>query len=151
MVENKTTTLNNIRDGWMSLQSILDFVPDDSMENPGVIDGWSVKDIIGHITTWEDIIIDIIRTKLSDIEYIRPYQDLNDFNLQQVEAKKLLSLEEIKVNFLKSHEDLIKFLNDLPVNVFEPSSESVRVITVESLNHYQEHAQDIEKWLNYRV
>ena len=151
MVENKTKVLNNIKAGWMSLQSILDFVPDGNMENPGVIDGWSVKDIIGHITTWEDIIIDIIRAKLSNREYIRPYEDLNDFNVHQVEMKKSLSLEEIKDKFLKSHEDLIKFLNDLPEYVFEASSESVRVITVESLNHYQEHAQDIKKWHNSRI
>ena len=150
MVPNKTKVLNNIKDGWMRLQSILDFIPEGSMEDPGVIDEWSVKDIIGHITTWEDIIIDIMRAKLSDGEYIRPYKDLNDFNLQEVEMKKPLPLEEIKGKFLQSHEDLIKFLNDLPEYVFEASSESVRVITVESLNHYQEHAQDIEKWLHSR-
>jgi len=150
LVENKTKVLNNIKDGWMSLQSVLNFVPESIMEDSGVIDGWSVKDIIGHITTWEDIIIDIIQAKLSGGEYIRPYEDLNDFNVQEVEMKKPLSLGEIKHKFLKSHEYLIKFLNDLPEYVFEASSESVRVISVESWNHYQEHAQDIKKWLNSR-
>ncbi len=145
MGNQKSNVLNEIKEGWLALQSILSSVPEDKMEEPDAADGWSVKDIIGHIATWEEIIIDRVQTIVGGHEVVRPYSDLDDFNAQEVDRKSKLSLDVIQQQSLDSHQRLLRFLEDLPEEHFAKDSESARVITVESYKHYAGHAENIKR------
>lgn len=50
---NKSEILTALRANRDSLLNALDGLSDAAMQEPGVIDDWSVKDILTHITAWE--------------------------------------------------------------------------------------------------
>ena len=37
---------------WQTLASAVDSFSDAELERPGVVEGWSVKDLLGHIAFW---------------------------------------------------------------------------------------------------
>jgi hypothetical protein len=39
---------------WADLRDAYSGLDDASMLTPGVIEGWSVKDVLAHVTTWEE-------------------------------------------------------------------------------------------------
>ena len=50
----KRIVLRDIETTWQELQDVFTRVPSERMEVSGVVESWSVKDLIGHITTWEN-------------------------------------------------------------------------------------------------
>ena len=45
--------MTQIEEKWAELKAQLSKVPANRMEDSGVVVPWSVKDVVGHITTWE--------------------------------------------------------------------------------------------------
>jgi hypothetical protein len=46
--------LNRLDTAWAALTDSYAGVPDSQLVEPGVVDDWSVKDILAHVTTWEE-------------------------------------------------------------------------------------------------
>jgi len=115
------------------------------MEEPDTINRWSVKDVVGHVTTWEEEIIKRLGILRRGEE--RPsYGDFNVWNEQQVEIKRALSLSQVLEQLQLVHTQLVTGINEFTdeVNTGDVSiTESLRVSTSE---HYREHAEDISAW-----
>ncbi len=54
MSAQKENVLREIQMTWQVLQDALAHVPSERMEVSGVVESWSMKDLIGHITTWDN-------------------------------------------------------------------------------------------------
>ncbi len=148
MGDQKSEMLNQIRAGWQALQSLLDSVPKDKMEDAGVAGGWSVKDVMGHITTWEEIATDRVQRIVAGQEVVRPYSDLDTYNNQEADKKRKLSLDTVRQQFLQVHQKLLSLVDGLPVEYFLPDSKPGPVITGETYKHYAKHSEDVKRWLN---
>ena len=144
----KSELIGQIGEGWRSLRSVLDAVPEARMEEQGVVDAWSVKDVMGHITTWEEIGMERVQALMRDEEPVRRYADLDDFNKEDATRKGKLPLNTIREQLAQSHEKLMTFLEGLPEEYFESGSETAGVIKGESYSHYVEHGEDIRRWLD---
>ena len=46
--------LDTLDAAWTALTDSYAGVPDARLVEPGVVDDWSVKDILAHVTTWEE-------------------------------------------------------------------------------------------------
>jgi uncharacterized damage-inducible protein DinB len=46
--------LDNLDATWNDLQTAIAELTDAGMQEPGVTGAWSVKDILAHVTTWEE-------------------------------------------------------------------------------------------------
>ena len=53
MAVGRDQILTEIETHWTLLVDIIAHVPANRMENAVVVGSWSVKDLLGHITTWE--------------------------------------------------------------------------------------------------
>jgi hypothetical protein len=45
--------LDRLEAAWAALTDAYAGVPESTLTEPGVVDDWSVKDVLAHVTTWE--------------------------------------------------------------------------------------------------
>ena len=119
---------------------------------------WTVKDILGHITSCEGEDrrvaqrIAIEANPKFDYE-ISPENDWRDWNVQQVEIKRNFSLERVLDELREEHLKFIDFVNSLtdeqldrkeicPWKMESTVEELIRV----SFKHEEEHAEKILNW-----
>ena len=51
---NREQLLNKLDKAWTALEESYAGLPDSQLTEPGVVDNWSVKDMLAHVTTWEE-------------------------------------------------------------------------------------------------
>ena len=100
-----------IEQAWQALQETLERVPEGQIGAPGIVGDWSVKDLIGHITTWEAEAIDSIRRYSAnrDVKTLE-WPDVDKFNEQTVAAKRPRPLADLKADFEETHRHLARFV-----------------------------------------
>lgn len=147
MVTDKETLLGNIEEAWQELTSALARVPADRIEEPGVVELWSVRDLIGHVTTWEAEAIKSLQDYVveSDVSLLA-WPDVDALNERTVRAKQGMRLDDLQHEFGSTHQTLIRFLGDLAAEEFAVPAVENR-IRIDTFAHYQEHTEHINQWL----
>lgn len=145
MLARKMRLLEEVEEAWRELLEALDQVPPDRMEEPGVVGTWSVKDLCGHISTWEEEVVENIQRFLEH-RRMRQYRDIDAFNARAVEAKRPLSLDTVMADFYNNHGEMMDFLRGLQDTVFALRAIQQRIRS-DTYQHYREHAQDLLRWL----
>ena len=81
---------------------------------------WRIRDILGHIATWERESTKSLLAHLNGTDYFIPgiEDDENDFNEQAVIKQRKLSDQEIISEWKNSREDFISVLSDIPAERF---------------------------------
>ena len=78
---------------------VLDDLPEAEWDIPGVCGDWSVKDIIAHLSSYEQVLIDMLNT-LSGNEAtasLRSFMsDPASFDREQVEARKYSTAQQVE-------------------------------------------------------
>jgi hypothetical protein len=64
--KNKEELLTKIESSSSAFVSILSQVPEVKTTQPDVVEEWSVKDIVAHVTFWQDLLFGQIRAVLQD-------------------------------------------------------------------------------------
>jgi len=82
--------------------------------------GWQIRDIIGHIATWDRVLIHAIQTFLDGSEYVIPGMvgDETDYNAEKVEEQRKLSTTEILQEWNRAREDFIDAVRQVPTDRF---------------------------------
>lgn len=119
--------------------------------------GWSIKDLMAHIASWERVGIDIVEAA-RDGETLKGYvskifENIDNFNAKIYEQNKDKCLSEIKIEFQAAHKNFITLINPLDDNFiasnlpFEGTQEiSVQyIISANTHWHYLEHIEAIKK------
>jgi hypothetical protein len=139
--------IERITHEWANLQAVIARVPPDRMVDLPVVGTWTVKDLMGHVTTWEaDAMDNIAQFLASPNGQMRSYPDPDEFNARTSEAKQAVPLRDISRGFEETHAKLIEFLKGLPNESLlqEPVAGRIRLDTYA---HYPEHASAIQDWL----
>ncbi len=111
------------------------------MDAHGVAGEWSVGDLLGHITTWEAELINVVSSGSQTY-----YADLDEFNARAVRAKARLTDREILAQLEETHRALRDALAAAPPAYFEPGHPVRKSIDEDTVNHYVEHAAHIRRW-----
>ena len=77
---------------------------------------WRIRDILGHIATWDRVLIRAIQSYLSGSEYIIPGMvgDETDYNEGKVSDQGDLSTSEILQDWNQAREDFVSAVQDIP-------------------------------------
>ena len=131
MASTKENSLKAVDEAWQELKDVLTRVPPDRMEDAGVVGPWSVKDIIGHITTWERELIDsveafLVREDPEALKYSR-HPSIDERNERSVREKAPTPLSKLTGDLKSTHEDMVALLNGLPEDTFDVSDIEGRV------------------------
>src|SRR5438132_7225363 len=83
------------------------------MLEPGVTGAWSVRDIIAHVTTWDEEALKHLPLVLKGGKpprYSLTYGGIDAFNALMTEQKKDLSLPEVQRQMNDTHRRVLKYL-----------------------------------------
>ena len=109
---------------------------------------WSVKDILAHVTTWEEEALKylpLIRTFGRPPRYIQ-YGGIDAFNAQMAEQKRETALSEILRQLDETHRRLIDYLQSVPEEHFTRETRFRNRLRLDTYSHYPLHARAIQEW-----
>jgi len=120
--------------------------------------GWRIRDILGHIATWDREVTKSLRSFLTESEYVIPDldEDESDFNEQAVSEQRELSTQEIVVEWEQALDDFKAALNAIPTDKFPgdllypwgDERGSIAQLVEYMIEHDEEHRDEIMKILH---
>jgi hypothetical protein len=82
--------------------------------------GWRVRDVVGHVATWERVVAKALRAYQAGSVYLVPnpgtYED--EFNENEVLAQQKLSTQQILDEFEAANDEFVKAITDTPNDLF---------------------------------
>ncbi len=140
--------LNQLDAAWMEFQESYAGLTDEQILVPGVTGAWSVRDLIAHVTWWEEeaiahlpLILDGGRAP----RYSVKYGGIDAFNALMTERTRGRSLAEVRREFAETHRRLVSYILSVPPEhlVAEPR---FRRLKLDTFGHYPIHTADIRAW-----
>src|SRR3954469_21581856 len=109
---NRQQLLTKLDKAWTELNESYAGLSDAQLAESGVVGDWSVKDILAHVTTWEE---EALKYLPLIVEGGRPpryatYGGLDAFNAQRTEQKRSLSLAAVLGQLDEIHGRLTAYL-----------------------------------------
>ena len=152
----KDELIQKIESEWNNLQAALDGLTEEQMHQPGVVGGWSVKDILAHITAWQTR---LISTLFKAERGVAPETTEGGLSVDQLNEKfyremKDRAFEKVWDDLDSSYYQLLGRLETWKEkDLFDPKrfkwmrgEPFERYIAGDSYEHYAEHAQQILAW-----
>ncbi|MEE9365981.1 MAG: DinB family protein [Dehalococcoidales bacterium] len=140
----KARTLSKLEREWQALFQLWKDLPEDILFLPGAVGHWSTRDVMAHITTWEDEALKALPLILEGKPLPR-YMGIDAFNAREQERKQHLPLKRVKEELLVTHKKLVRFLENVPENAFINPRFTKR-LRLDAIGHYREHAAQIAAW-----
>src|SRR6476619_1033398 len=107
---NRQRLLQNLDKAWVEFKESYADLSDAQLTEPSVIGDWSVRDIIAHVTWWEEEALThlpLILTGGKPPRYSVTYGGIDSFNAQMTELRRHLSLSEVLRQQENTHRRLI--------------------------------------------
>ena len=120
---------------------------------PGVTGAWSVRDIIAHVTTWEE---EALKHLPSILEGERPprysitYGGIDAFNALMTKRKESLSLSEVLRQLDDAHRRIVEVIERAPEDQLIRETRFRRRLRLDTYGHYRKHAAAIRRWRERR-
>lgn len=151
-IEDFISKLNLLRKEWDELLSQLE---PEQLEIPGVIGDMSVKDLIAHVSWYEEQMVELLSTRVlagSELWGLSPAernQKIFELNKDRVLGEVLAESQGIHAMLRAELEKLID-MELVDAAAYEGMPEDWmpwKVIAGNSFEHYQQHFDDLKKWL----
>ena len=156
----KSEILELIQKERKHLETTLAQVTENQMLQPGAQDGWTVKDILAHITTWEQRMVRWLEETLQgDVPQMLPpgmtWDDLDQWNEQTYLENRERPLAEVLAKFHQSYQQALKAAEAASEeDLMDPQRFAWRegrplwiMVAANTYWHYEEHNQAIRTWL----
>jgi hypothetical protein len=143
--------LNRLDEEWRGFRESFAGLPEAEMTLPGVTGNWSVKDILAHVTTWEEEAIKylpVIAAGKRPPRYLTMYGGIDAFNARMTGEKAKLSLDEVVGQFEAVHARLVALVQDAPADQVAGDTRWRRRLRADTYGHYPRHAEAIRRWRN---
>jgi len=162
----KTTLLEIIQREHDQFVALLAPLNDDVLCTSTFDGNWSIKDIMAHVSTWEQLctgwIVAFLRGETPD-----PFSQMNadsGANERIFRENQHRSLQEVQENFSRTYQTFLKQVQDLTQTVsvedlnrpqtwlnqltWIQGQSLVGLIADNSYDHYRDHGQQIRTWLD---
>jgi hypothetical protein len=106
---------------------------------PGITKAWSVKDVIAHVTTWEEEALKHLPAILDGQKpprYSVVYGGIDAFNALMTANKAKLSLAEVLEQQEQVHRRVVKVVEHVPEDALVPDSRFRRRLRLDTYGHY---------------
>lgn len=151
-MSDKETVLKTVETEYENLQAAVKGLNDEQMAEAW-LDGWSVRDILGHVLGWEDQMI-IFLERMARGERPVPegvdYSDPDAWNAKFALEVAPIGGATVLANWRQSHMNFVRAANALPDDRFgekdgKPKTAN-RMLADNGYEHYKEHTAQIKKW-----
>ena len=142
-----------IQSGRLEFDTLLNSIPKDKLEDPLLDNGWSVKDTIMHIVSWEQRLIGWVNAAAQGDEPVLPapgytWDQMDELNEQTYLQQKHRGLQDILASFHASLNLIFLALerfDDETLNSKYLGEDSLlwRYFAENTYEHYEEHGEEI--------
>lgn len=149
---NRAQLLSRFDTAWDALQAATAGLSDVEMREPGVVEAWSVKDILAHVTTWEEEglkYLPLIAAGGTPPRYAT-VGGLDAFNARMSAQKTNLSLAEVRRQMDETHRRLRASLETAPEELFTRETRWRHRLRLDTYSHYPIHTRHIQEWRERR-
>ena len=146
---NRQQLLKRIDDAWVALNESYAGLSNAQLLKPGVVETWSVKDILAHVTTWEEEALKALPVIMKGEvppRYATEYGGIDAFNALMTEKKQSLSLSEVLNQLDETHNRIIDYVQHVPEELYVRETRFRRRLRFDTYRHYREHAKMIQEW-----
>ena len=146
--------LKHLDKAWAAIKESYAGLSDSQLTEPGVTGHWSVKDILAHVTTWEEEALQYLPLIIKGgrpPRYSLKYGGINGFNAQMTARKRGLSLSDVLRQLDETHHRLIDYVQSVPEEQFTRETRFRRRLRLDTYSHYPKHAEAIRKWREQRL
>ena len=150
---DRSQLLKRLDRAWGEFKDSYGGLSDSELLEPGVTGTWSVKDIIAHVTWWEEEALTHLPLILAGgrpPKYSVTYGGIDAFNAQMSEQKKDLPLAVVLQQRDETHRRLIEFIQTVPEDQIVRETRFRRRLRLDTYSHYPKHTEQIRKWREQR-
>jgi DinB superfamily len=146
---NSQQVLKRLDSAWAAFEESYAGLSESQLLIPGVTGRWSVRDIIAHVTWWEEEALKhlpLIREGGRPPRYSVTYGGIDAFNALMTEQRRNLSLAEVLRQHDEVHERLVEYVRNAPEELFARETRFRRRLRLDTYGHYPLHAKAIREW-----
>lgn len=146
---NRAQLLDKLDRRWHELDESWIGLSEAAMDQPGVVGEWSVRDVLAHVSWWEDEALEHLPTILAGgrpPRYSTTWGGIDALNVAMIVRWRPLTLAELQERRRQTHERLIAFLETVPEEQFATETRFRRRLRLDTWGHYPLHAQAIREW-----
>jgi hypothetical protein len=149
----KKEFLNKILSSRSELECVLSQFSPNMMESQGMVDKWSIKEIIGHVGWYEEEMVNVLSTKVFKGSELWELE-LQERNVEILKTFRGKSLDEVIKTEKENYQKMIdllqtleeKDLNDPGAFAEMPSDwQPWSVIASNTYEHYNDHIEDLNR------
>lgn len=156
---NKDEIISALENGRATFLEIIENLSDEDFELPGVVDSWSVKDVLVHLTRWEAEIIKLIWQAGKGIQPTTAHFDqfsVDETNERWFQESRSRSLKIVMGDFLGVRNQTLRRVRELSQAQLADPNHSDWLngkplwewIANDSFEHEAEHGEQIKAWLH---
>ena len=134
---------------WKDFEDSYAGLPNSQLMTSGVTGDWSVRDIIAHVTWWEEEALKhlpLVREGGRSPRYSVKSGGINAFNAMMTEQRRGLSLVEVRQQHDDVHARLVAYVALSPEELFRSETRFRRRLKLDAVAHYPIHARAIRAW-----
>ena len=147
--------LGRLAAAWGAFKASYAGLSDAQLMEPGSIGDWSVRDILAHVSTWEEEALTHLPLILeggTPPRYSVRYGGIDAFNARMNEQKASLPLAVVRQQLDETHRRLIDFVRRTPDDQLSRETRFRRRLRLDAYGHYPQHAEAIRQWRrNFRA
>lgn len=145
---DKYQLLKRLDRAWGAFKASYEGLSESELLEPGVMETWSIKDIIAHVTWWEEESLTHLPSILAGEKPPKysTYGGIDAFNARKHEQKKNLSLSTVLQQRDETHQRLIDFIQQAPEDQITTETPFRRRLRLDTYGHYTKHAEAIHEW-----
>jgi hypothetical protein len=150
----RSRLLTRFDNAWAAFTNSYSGLSESELLEPGVVGSWSVRDIIAHVTTWEE---EALKHLPGILEGRRPprysvtYGGIDAFNALVGARKKDLSLAEVFRQQAAVHRRVVALIERTPEGELASGTRFRNRLRLDTYGHYAGHAAAILRWRSRRA
>lgn len=153
----KSELISNLSSGRRTFLENLEDIPQGEMTTPGVIEDWSIKDVLVHLTRWEAELVKLLwqanQGQSPTTVHFSP-ESVDEVNQRWYQQSLSRSMQVVWDDFLKVRQQTIRrieafsepALNDPGLYAWLDGKALWEWVAVDSFEHEAEHLNDILRW-----
>ncbi len=145
---NREQLLKRIDSAWTAFTESCAGLTDQQMLEPGVEGDWSVRDLLTHVSIWEDETLKYLPliAEGGRTPHYAEQGGIDAFNARAVEARRGLTLDEVKDQLAETHRRLLAYVQSVPEELFATETRFRHRLRIDTYSHYPEHTEAIRSW-----
>ncbi len=130
---------------WDALNRLIHTIDPGLISVPRFLGEWSIKDVIGHISSWEEKCLERIE-QMRQGKPVRsmPEEEVPRWNRDHVESKRPISLEQKTKDLNSTHQRLVRKLESISEGELVFKDGIVDWLLDSTTEHYRGHRRAIE-------